>query len=265
MNRLISAVTKRFEGPLMNWAAGHGSHPTPLTNELDKDDIFIVSYPKSGITWFRVMAAAVLYGADPEYLPNSLLDWLVPELMDPIYYKRWQTPMLFKTHELPNPNFKRVVYLIRDGRDVMVSYYHFLQALGENVDFAAMVKPDYAIYPCSWDKHVRTWLDNPYQAEILTIKYEDLKQKPVDELKRVCEFFGVSRPNELLQLISEKSSFEKMRAKEQKEGFHTFPRDKAFVRRGVVGSFKDEMPKDALDQFTEQSRESLCSLGYLSA
>lgn len=263
MKSLISTVTKRIEGPLMRWAAARDAHPTPLTSEISKDDIFIVGYPKSGITWFRVMAAAALYGADPEYLPNSLLDWLVPELIDPICYKRWQTPMLFKTHELPNPKFRRVVYLVRDGRDVVVSYYHFLKALGENVDFATMVQPDYNIYPCPWDKHVKAWLSNPYASEILMIKYEDLKARPVDELRRFCDFLGVSRSDTLLNLIAEKSSFENMRAKERKEGFHTFPRDKAFIRRGVVGSFKDEMPKDALEKFTSQSKEALERLGYL--
>jgi hypothetical protein len=264
MKKVITAVARRIEPQFMNWAVRRGSIPTPLNSQLHKDDVFIVGYPKSGITWFRVMAAAALYGADPEYLPNSLLDWLVPELMDPIYYKRWQTPMLFKTHDLPNPKFRRVVYLIRDGRDVVVSYYHFLKNLGEEVDFATLVRPDYNIYPCSWDKHVKAWLANPYESEILMIKYEDLKSKPVDELRKFCEFLGISRNDTLLGVAAEKSSFEKMRAKEKSEGFHTFPRDKAFVRRGVVGSFRDEMPEDALAAFTEQSKDSLCSLGYLS-
>ena len=53
-----------------------------------------------------------------------------------------------------------------------------------------------------------------------------------------------------------------MRAKELKEGFHTFPKDQAFVRRGVVGSFKDEMPEEVLEKFTEYSNDTLSKLGY---
>jgi hypothetical protein len=263
MKPFISTITRRLENSVVRWASTRDSHPTPLTDKIEPDDVFIVAYPKSGITWFRIMAAALQYGADPEYMPNDLFDWLVPELMTPIYYKRWQNPMLFKTHELPNPRFRRVVYLVRDGRDVAVSYYHFLKALGSDVDFLTMVQPDYEIYPSSWNKHVETWLHNPYKSEMLMIKYEDLKEKPVDELKRFCEFLGMSRDDRLLKLVVESASFEKMRARELKEGFHTFPKDKAFVRRGVVGSFKDEMPKEALERFTEYSRETLSKLGYL--
>jgi len=260
---LVSRLAGKFEDPIVRWASKRVCYPTPLTGGLEREDVFIVSYPKSGITWFRVMAAAALYGADPEYLPNTLFDWLVPELMDPIYYKRWQTPMLFKTHELPNPKFRRVVYLVRDGRDVIVSYYHFLKALGEDVDFATMVQPDYKISPCPWAAHVAAWLANPHQAEMLMIRYEDLKSDAVEELRRFCSFVGISRPDHLLKLVAENSSFQRMRAKEVREGFHTFPRDKAFVRRGVVGSFKDEMPKDALETFTAQSKEILARLRYL--
>ena len=260
---LISRLARKCQGPIMQWASKRDCYPTPLTDQIDKDDVFLVGYPKSGITWFRVMAAAAVYGADPEHLPNNLLDWLVPELMEPMYYKRWQTPMLFKTHELPNPKFRRVVYLIRDGRDVVVSYYHFLKAFGDDVDFSAMVQPDYKMYPCSWPKHISTWLDNPYQAEMLIIKYEDLKADAVEELRRLCKFLGIARDDNFLKLVAENSSFQRMRAKESKEGFHTFPRDKVFVRRGVVGSFKDEMPKDALETFTAQSKEVLVRLGYL--
>jgi hypothetical protein len=260
---LISRLARKGEDSIVRWASKRNCLPTPLTDGLEKEDVFIVAYPKSGITWFRVMAAAALYGADPEYLPNTLFDWLVPELMDPMYYKRWQTPMLFKTHELPNPKFRRVVYLVRDGRDVVVSYYHFLKALGEEVDFATMVQPDYKISPCSWANHVAAWLANPYQAEILMIRYEDLKSDAVAELRRFCGFLGISRSEHLLKLVGENSAFQRMRAKELREGFHTFPRDKAFIRRGVVGSFKDEMPKDALETFTAQSIEALSRLGYL--
>jgi hypothetical protein len=247
----------------MQWASKQDCHPTPLDSGLNKDDVLLVAYPKSGITWFRVMAAAAIYGADPEYLPNSLLDWLIPELIDPIYYKRWQTPMLFKTHELPRPNFRRVVYLIRDGRDVAVSYFHFLKAVGEEVTFAKMVEPGYEVYPCTWTKHVESWLANPYGSDMLMIRYEDLKGHPLTELTRFCKFLGISRGDDLLKLIVEKTSFARMRQKELKEGFHTFPKDQAFVRRGIIGSFKDEMPKEVLETFTGYSRDTLSKLGYL--
>src|SRR2546423_14700051 len=110
MKNLLSIVPQKLREPIIQWAAAQNGLPSALADETSPQDVFIIAYPKSGVTWFRLMAAALQYGADPEYLPNDLLDWLVPELTYPIKYKRWQDVMLFKSHDLPKPEFKRVVY-----------------------------------------------------------------------------------------------------------------------------------------------------------
>lgn len=238
-------------------------------NEILENDVIIVGYMKSGTTWFRNLVAGVIYGIDPELAPYKLVWDLVPNYGPKRpYFKRYSTPMYFKSHDLPQPQFKRVVYLIRDGRDVMVSYFHHYKTMegGKESDFLKVVKGKKGLpAACKWHRHVETWLSNPFGAQMLIIKYEDLKNDPVRELQRFCSFAGVERDDGFLKLIASKAAFEKMREKEAQNGMGLidWPKEKAFVRRGKIGSHKDEMPPEILEVFLHDAGETLRKLGYL--
>lgn len=238
--------------------------PSPFVPE----DVFIVGYPKSGNTWFQDITAGLALGALPEFAPQSLVQDLVPDVHAHPHFKRYATPTFFKTHALPTPEYKHVVYLLRDGRDVMVSYYHHLIKLsGIQADFLEMVQTGKHFFPdnCKWHEHVEAWLANPYQARMLVIKYEDLKSNTVHELQRFCEFAGLKRSPEFVRMIAESTVFEKMLAKEAewRRGDPLWPDGKTFRRRGAVGCYKDEMPPEALSVFLRESTRTLERCGYL--
>jgi Sulfotransferase domain len=256
-------------------AAGAGRRPdvipegyTPITEFLP-DDIFIVGYPRSGHTWFQVLVAGAVYGVDPRFGPLDLVNHLVPDVHFSKYYRRYTPSMCFKSHDLPRPEHRKVVYLLRDGRDVMVSYRHYQAAIaGTDFDFLTFVSPETPLYPCHWAEHVETWLRNPFQAQILLIKYEDLLGDPVNELKRFCEFAGVSREPSYLAAIADAAAFRNLQGIEARMGFGwpvpQFPRDKFFFRRGEAGSYKDEMPPEVLERFLQHSGETLRRCGYIT-
>jgi hypothetical protein len=76
--------------------------------------------PNLGIPGFQDIVAGLAFGALPEFIPPLLVQDLVPDVFAAPHYKRYATPMFFKSHALPTPDYKRVVYLLRDGRDAMV-------------------------------------------------------------------------------------------------------------------------------------------------
>ena len=84
--------------------------------EFAEEDVFIVGYPKSGNTWFQHLAVGVLYGIDPRYAPDALVQELHPDVHYKSFYKRFRTPMTFMSHHLPRPDHRRVVYLVRDNK-----------------------------------------------------------------------------------------------------------------------------------------------------
>jgi hypothetical protein len=235
-------------------------------SELAVEDIFLAAYPKSGITWLQNLIAGLLYGINSEYAPNLLIQTLIPSIPAHSYYKRLQTPMFFKTHEMPRPDFQRVIYLLRDGRDVAVSYHHYLEAVkGTPIDFLDLIRRPARYHKFgSWHEHVEAWLSNPYHAEMLVIRYEELRQEPVTVLARICEFTGLERSVSALEAAASSSSFEKMRRREALYGMDAahWPKDQAFIRRGEVGSYRDEMPADVLDAFMTLAQSTLQKVGY---
>jgi hypothetical protein len=211
------------------------------------------------------LVAGVVFGIVPHLTPDSLVNELVPDVHDRSFYRRYCTPMFFKSHHLPRPDYRRVVYLIRDGRDAMVSYFHHLSVLnGSQPDFLNMIASGEGLFPCRWHEHVDAWTKNPYDAEIITIRYESLRSDAVKELRRFCEFASLIRSDDFLQSIIESCSFDQMREREKNMGWESkfWPSDHAFVRRGHVGSFRDEMPGTVIAEFMQQAQPTLIRAGY---
>ena len=220
--------------------------------------------PKSGITWFQSLVAGAIYGLDPEQAPDALIQDLVPDVHYKTSFKRYRTPTFFKSHHLPRPEYRRVVYLLRDGRDAMVSYWHHLRALGQaNLEFAQLIGGE-GLFPCKWHEHVEQWAANPFAARLLTIRYENLKRDAARELARFCDFVDEPRQPSELQRVAAQCSFEAMRRREQRFGWDNpgWPKDKPFVRRGVAGSYRDEMPPEALALFLTEAGDTLRRHGY---
>lgn len=242
----------------------------PITRFCE-EDIFIVGYPKSGNTWFQNLVSSLNFGIIPELTPDILIQDLVPDVHAKSFYRRYKTPTFFKTHHLPRAEYRRVIYLLRDGRDVMVSYFHHMSALRkEQITFLDFIRNSGNLFPSKWHEHVEQWLSNPYKAEMHIIKYENLKMNPTHEMVRFCEFAHLDRSEDFIKSAIEHSSFDNMRRQELHFGwaftpgwdFAPWPSDRPFVRRGEIGSFKDEMPPEALYCFLKEASQALRLAGY---
>ena len=93
-------------------------------NDFQEKDIFIAGYPKSGNTWLQNIITGLLIDSTSQLLTPKLINEIIPDIHVKKYFKRFFNVMIFKTHDLPKPEYKKVIHLVRDGRDVMVSYYH---------------------------------------------------------------------------------------------------------------------------------------------
>jgi len=244
------------------------THFTP-NHQLDPKDVFLVGYMKAGTTWFRNLVAGVVYGLTSEHTPFSVVWELVPNHgRRKAYYKRFSTPMYFRTHDFPQPEYRRAVYVLRDGRDVVVSLAHHLKAVHkQDVDLAQLIKGKAPAFggTYKWHEHVEAWLSNPYAAEMLIVKYEDLKKDPLHEMRRFCQFAGLERDDALLEAAVANASFEKMREREARLGFgrQHWPQDQFFVRKGQIGSHKEELSPKLLEKFMREAAGTLRKVGYL--
>src|SRR5262249_53587553 len=106
--------------------------------------------------------------------------------------------------------------------------------------------------------------ENPYKSEMLVLRYEDLKGQPSLHARRLAEFLGVTIDDESLNRAVCQCSFEQMKQREVRLGWDNkkWTSDKAFVRRGKVGSHRDEMDATTRELFEKQAGSLLRSLGY---
>lgn len=233
-------------------------------SDFEAADVIVAGYPKSGNTWTQFMLSGVIYGFDPLLVPDQVVQQLIPDIHYQRYYKRTHSPMFFKSHHWPRPEYRRVVHLLRDGRDVMVSFYHAKKALGQAYTMAELVQGKGIIG--LWHEHTEAWLENPYHAEMMTVRYEDLKQDAVTEMQRICDFAGITRPAESIERVVKHASFDKMHRREAEEGkllsYPLWPEGVHAVRRGKVGSYRDEMPAEILELFLRQAKPTLQKCGY---
>lgn len=233
-------------------------------DETDERDVFVAGYPKSGNTWCQSCVAAMLYGFDIPRTPETIIQSLVPDVHFRKHYLRFQTPTVFKTHRLPQPHYRRVIHLLRDGRDAMTSFYHYARDSkgAEGNDWESIMETG-AINFTRWHEHVHAWLENPFDAEVITIRYEEMKRETVPTLARIAEFLELNLTEDQLREVAEMTTFSRMREREQRLGWaQPFPKDKAFVRRGAIGSYQDEMPPEVLQRFEEVSESALRATGY---
>src|SRR5256885_390189 len=111
-------------------------------------DAFVVGHPKSGNTWVAYMLAVVKEGGDPDDRINvSNVGGLIPtahrfEQLHVIRsrnllrsYERLAEPRIFRNEQPVHPElYPRTVYLVRDPRSVLVSYFHHYTAEFDDPD-----------------------------------------------------------------------------------------------------------------------------------
>ena len=89
-------------------------------------------------------------------------------------------------------------------------------------------------FPSLWGEHVRSWLFRRNRpSEILVIRYEDLINDCVKELRRMMEFSNLSLADDQIRCAVEASNFKTMQSLEFKKGIPTRKDNpEVFVRKG---------------------------------
>lgn len=218
--------------------------------EFWSDDTLLVSYPKSGNTWIRFLIANMLKDEDERIDFHSVVRY-VPELgYDRYLLDNAPRPRVIKSHSLFTTEFPRVLYIVRDPRDVYVSYYHYLRKrLPEDMSFGAFLrKPD--LYPSRWHEHVESWLGQPNVG--LVLRYEDLLVDVEAGARIIAHYlWNGDLDEDRIRRAVNASSFEAMKESEWKYGRPFRSKDAAakatpFVRKGQQGDWKNYFSSEDL-------------------
>jgi len=102
-----------------------GLHHPGRNLDVWPDDVFILSYPKSGNARTRFLIANLVYPETPADFSNINRLTPDPEALSKRALARMPRPRIIKSHQYFDPRYKRVIYVVRDPRDVPLSQYHF--------------------------------------------------------------------------------------------------------------------------------------------
>ena len=238
------------------------------------DDTFLISYPKSGNTWTRFLIANLAF---PESIPDwGNIDRLIPDpaVMSKRDFAKMPRPRVIRTHDCFDPRYKRVVYVVRDPRDVAISQYHHhrkRKVIDDNYPFEMFIERFIAGETCehgSWKEHVGSWLaarqGNP---EFLLLRYEDLLLDTPVESAKVASFLGIGATAQQISQAVERSSANQLRELERAKAqlcalTKDTRQDLPFVRTAKSGNWKSEMPMSCVAAIEGAWGPLLQWLGY---
>jgi hypothetical protein len=238
------------------------------------DDTFIVSYPRSGNTWTRFLVANLLHPEEPATFAN--IEHLVPdsEAQSSRYLRRVSRPRVIKSHQHFDPRYRRVIYVVRDPRDVALSYYDFERKY-RHIDDAYPLQNYVSDFVCgrlssagwgTWGENVGSWLSTRRgRKDFLLLRYEDMLANPVLEVAKIAAFFGIEA--ERVRGAVERSSAQRMRGLEKVQGKDWVSTknkrsDIPFVGAAASGHWKSKLPADSIEEIESAWGPLLATLGY---
>jgi hypothetical protein len=272
---LMKSIDKRVFRPLVmrlheNVQRGQLLH-YHLLYDGSPDDIFIVTYPKSGTTWLQMILYQLTTDGSMEF---GHIDEKSPHLEETLMPRGLAisdlpgTPRVVKSHHTYEHILKgpgRYIYGVRNGLDVLVSYYHHARKYLPEWSDGAKPRPLDQFFNAfmagrvpyrSWFPHVAGWLRNEDRLNLLIVSYEDLAADLETGVKRIADFCGITIDPADMPRILERCSFAFMREHEAKfalEGRIVRPlrNDPAlpFIRQGKVGGWQQELDPRLVSEF----------------
>jgi hypothetical protein len=266
--RIDNAVVMPFHMKLQEMRRRLGILQYGLEYDGSPDDIFIVTYPKSGTTWLQMILYQLTSDGAMDF---AHIDQVSPHLEETMIPRRRKiselqaTPRVVKSHlpynEIPKgPG--RYIYGIRNGLDVAVSYhYHALKYLSGGRqwplgqffgDFMAGRVP-YG----SWFEHVAGWLHNEDRLNVLVVTYEELRADLEAGVRRIADFCGITIDPAAMPRILERCSFAFMREHDARFSIRerSLPKPAVpqtpFIRQGKVGGWRQELDPRAVSDFQQ--------------
>jgi hypothetical protein len=222
----------------------------------------VTEYPKSGGSWFSQMLS--------EYLDIPFPRNKMPKLECCVMHG----------HYLYFPTMKNVFVVLRDGRDLMVSYYYhsyfkherFNAGLVERMrrelpfpDYDNIRKnlPQFIRYKFTtkraprftWTEFVESWLN---KDGVAFVKYENLLADPVKEFSRAMKaVYDHDLDLEKVKYVVAKYSFKNVAKRDPGQ-----ENKRSFLRKGIRGDWKNHFTDEARKVFNSYAGDTLVKLGY---
>lgn len=297
MKALREQILQKCNNPNCNFNNMKGLIDKIRQFEVRDEDIYVLSFPKSGTTWCQEMVWLIANDLNFEGAKEAIHHRFVhielsglqgymcspkviqrPYLTDSLKFtKNVRNPRFIKCH-LQNENLpkqltsgetnSKIIYIARNPKDVCLSFYYFeknlLQSYYGNVD-------DYAILFMSADKtdspfgnywdHVLHFWERRNNKKILFIKYEDMSLDIRTVIRKVAEFLNKTLTEEQEIKLAHWLDFKSMKMNPSVNQEDLYGQS-GFIRNGKVGDYIHFMSPDTVSKIDCWSKETLKNTDY---
>ncbi len=231
------------------------------------DDIFIVTYPKSGTTWLQMILFQLLTDGRMEELPHirRFSPFFEVDLIEAAKpFEDLPSPRVFKTHlslkRIYHPR-ARFIYVARNGMDVARSYYHHFCAYHGSREpfeafFEAFVRT--GISGQHWFRHLREAHAYREHPNVLVLHFEDLIQDLPGQIRKIQTFLNLDSVEHEMPRILERCGFAFMKRHEAKfewamGGLYARGMKlNRFLRKGAANGGARDLPKPLVQAYQRQ-------------
>ncbi|OCT70782.1 3-beta-hydroxysteroid sulfotransferase [Xenopus laevis] len=223
------------------------------------DDVFNVTFPKSGTTWMQEILTLIYSKGNPTPVKTEYSWDRVPWLEQYTGRSKLEnrpSPRLITSHLpfhiFPQSFFKtnaKIIYTIRNPKDVCVSLYFFsliAQFLEYREDFQEFVSLFLSkdMFYAGWFDHIKGWLSFKNNPNFLLLTYEDMVKDLKSNVIKICQFLGKELDDAAINSVVENSSFKAMKDNEMSNYSavpdYIFSKAKGtFHRKGISGDWKN--------------------------
>jgi hypothetical protein len=261
------------------------------------------SYPKSGNTWVRLFLAAYRYGVAninqaaelmkgdnnlPAYQAASpvpinsatthealglryaaLMHLVSQHAVDPVILKTHNAAATLNGVELIwEPITEASVYLVRDPRDVALSYSRHvgksvddtIELMGQELARTTTHDTEVAHFLSSWSNHVESWLA---KDNVTVIRYEDLLKDPVPGFVEIVKAVGYDLDEERVAAAVDAVAFDKLKQQEKAHGFLEASRkNSSFFHKGKAGRWRDTLTAEQVARIEQDHGKMMQLCGY---
>ncbi|XP_060700669.1 sulfotransferase 2B1-like [Hemiscyllium ocellatum] len=250
--------------------------------QVRDDDVFIVTYPKSGTTWLQEILPLVYSNGDltPVHtVPNwQRVPWLEQKTGKSLLENR-PSPRLITTHltyhMMPKSFYTskaKVVYVSRNPKDALVSSFHyhgmasFLENPGTFEEFIDKFLEGKVMFG-SWFDHIKSWWPRKDQDNILFLTYEELLQDMRSALLKLKEFLGKPLSDDAIERIVTQTKFNNM--KQNKMSNYSFVPEELmdqkksnFLRKGIAGDWKTHFTTAQTEHFNSVYTQEMKGINF---
>lgn len=238
--------------------------------EIRDDDVFLVTYPKSGTIWAQQILSLIYFEGHRNSTENIETMDRVPFFEYNIHnldYVNMRSPRIFASHlpyylvpkGLKNKKTK-ILYIYRNPKDVLISFFHFSNWVStlestETIEHYLEKFLDGKVVGSRWFDHIRGWYEHRHDFSIMFLSYEDMKKDLKGSVLKICSFLEKELSEEDVDAVVRQGTFQNMKSDPRANYGNIINKEIGtrsngyFLRKGTIGDWKHHLTVKQNERF----------------